>query len=75
MTPKSPYFYSNNNYNNRIYNCAGCDCKNAASYLLRLILLKKSGYFCSDCTKYLKDNDLIDSVLDENIGKRRENNN
>jgi hypothetical protein len=41
------------------------------SYLLKLILLKKSGYFYSDCTKYLKENDLIDSVLDENVGKKR----
>jgi hypothetical protein len=67
---------SNNNFNNRIYNCAGSGCEKTGSYLIRLILLKKSAYFCSDCTKYLKDNDLIDSVLDENLGKKRgENNN
>jgi hypothetical protein len=66
---------SNNNYNNRIYNCAASGCEKTSSHLIKLILIKKSGYFCSECTKYLKDNNLIDSVLDENVGKRGVNNN
>ena len=62
---------SNNNYNDRIYNCAGHGCGNVARYLLRLVLIKKSGYFCPEYTEYLKDNNLIDSILEENVDKRQ----
>lgn len=62
---------SNNNYNDRVYNCAGNGCRNVPKYLLRLVLIKKSGYFCPECTEYLKDNGLIDSVLDECVDKSK----
>lgn len=62
---------SNNNYNDRIYNCAGNGCKNSPSHLLKLVLFKKFGYFCQSCTEYLKDNGLIDSVLDESIAETK----
>jgi hypothetical protein len=61
----------NNNCNDRVYNCAGHGYRNLPRYLLRLILLKKSGFFCPECTEYLKDNGLIDCVLDDSVGKSK----
>lgn len=59
---------SKDQYNNRAYNyCSGKGCNNIPSHYLKLVLIKKSGFFCETCADYLKDNNLIESVLDEKV--------
>jgi hypothetical protein len=70
MTHTKSESNSKNQYNNTTYNyCAGKDCKNMPTHLLKLVLIKKTGLFCDSCLKYLQENNLIESVLDESVGK------
>jgi hypothetical protein len=57
---------SKNRYNNTTYNyCAGKDCKNIPSHHLKLVLIKKSGWFCDKCRMDLEKDDLVQFVIDE----------
>jgi len=56
---------SNNNNNNRIYNCAGKGCNNIPSHYLKLVLIKKPGWFCRKCRKDLEKDSLVQYVIDE----------
>ena len=56
---------SNNNFNNRIYNCAGKNCRNIPSHHLKLVLIKKPGWFCDKCRKDLEKDDLVQFVIEE----------
>ncbi len=61
---------SNNNNEQIEYNhsCAGKGCKNAGIHYIKLVLLRKYGLFCDACFKYLKENQLVESnVNDDNI--------
>ncbi len=62
---------SNSNDQNKVigYNlsCAGNDCKNVPMHNLRLVLIKKSGWFCEDCTRYLQEEGLVESIIYENM--------
>ncbi len=40
--------------------CAGKNCNNIAIHLLTIVLIKQSGWFCSDCKKSLLKEGLID---------------
>ena len=65
-----PESNSKNQYNNTAYNyCSGKDCKNTPLHYIKLVLIKKTGFFCDTCANYLQENNLIESILDESVGK------
>ena len=51
--------------------CAGRNCNNIASYLLTIVLIKQSGWFCEKCTHVLQESDLIECVIDEHIKDKK----
>jgi len=47
--------------------CAGRNCRNVSTYFLKIVLVKKSGWFCDSCKQDLEDNGLVDySVASKN---------
>jgi hypothetical protein len=52
--------------------CAGKNCKNVPMYNLKLVLIKRSGWFCENCTQDLQENGLVESITDKRT--RGENN-
>jgi hypothetical protein len=49
-------FYELNEYKT----CAGRFCNNAATHCLKIVLVKKSGWFCDSCRQDLEENGLVD---------------
>jgi hypothetical protein len=49
---------------------AGRGCKNIDTYYIKMVLLCKYRRFCNSCLKYLKENQLVESIVnDGNIAK------
>ena len=61
-----------NKYNYNI--CAGKGCTNIGKYFLKIIYVKKSGWFCSQCKKSLEEDGLIESRDNEAVIIGEENN-
>lgn len=53
------------------YSCDRKDCSNTATYKLKIRYLRPHGYFCTGYTEYLKDNGLIEAIVDDSIGKSK----
>ncbi len=54
---------SNNNIvykSNEYKTCAGRSCNNSGTHYLKIVLVKKSGWFCSTCKQDLEANGLVD---------------
>ncbi|HEY6534930.1 MAG TPA: hypothetical protein VIY08_03880 [Candidatus Nitrosocosmicus sp.] len=47
--------------------CLARDCKNEASYQLKILFAKKPGWFCDSCMKYFQKGDLIEQIIDEKV--------
>jgi hypothetical protein len=62
---------SNNDYNERIFSCAGNGYKDIPSYRLRLALIKKIGNFYTVFTQYLKNKGPIEFILDDAVAKSK----
>ena len=50
--------------------CAGRNCNNIARYFLTIVLIKQSGWFCSQCKNSLQEDGLIEYVIDEHIEEK-----
>lgn len=53
--------------------CAGLHCKNFPTHHLKLVILKRSGLFCSDCKKSLQKEGLVESPIHKILKKEDEN--
>ena len=47
--------------------CAGKNCNNVSMYLLTIVIIKQSGWFCSDCKKSLQEEGLVESIIYERL--------
>jgi hypothetical protein len=63
---------SENKYNYKT--CAGKGCNKIGEYFLKIIYVKKSGWFCSQCKKSLEEDGLIESRANEAVVIGEENN-
>jgi hypothetical protein len=64
---------SNNNNDKTEYNHSSCSrkgCNSIPVHYLRLVLLKKAGWFCEKCRFELQEDGLVESVIDENIERK-----
>ena len=48
-----------------IFVVLGKNCKSTPSHHLKLVLIKKPGWFCDKCRKDLEKDDLVQFVIDE----------
>ena len=63
---------ANNNFKLQGYKtCAGRNCNNIARYLLSIVLIKQSGWFCEKCSHGLQEAGLIENVIDEHIKDKK----
>jgi hypothetical protein len=60
--------YKPTGYKDTNTNCEARGCKNAATYDIKLVLVRKSGNFCTSCKEYFEDRDLIISCSIINLG-------
>jgi len=44
----------------RYKTCVGRDCDNVATHYLKIVLVKRSGWFCTACKQDLEENGLVD---------------
>jgi hypothetical protein len=60
---------SSNRYNVSEYNltCAGKNCKNIPTRFIRLVLIKRSGWFCQTCTQNLQKESLVEAIFNDNV--------
>ena len=60
--------YKPTEYKDTNTNCVARGCKNAATYNIKLVLVRRSGKFCNSCKEYFEDRDLIISCSIINLG-------
>jgi hypothetical protein len=60
--------YDATEYKHKI--CAGLHCNNVPTHYLKIVLIKKSGWFCNSCKRALEDDNLLESdlAIDVKIG-------
>jgi hypothetical protein len=47
--------------------CAAKDCDKKGKYRLRILFLKKSGYFCDSCASQLLELDIVTKEEDDKV--------
>ncbi len=68
--PNSDISYNISKYN---FCCAGKNCINILIHHIKLIIIKKSGWFCDSCKQYLQKEELIESIIHEKVENGDEN--
>jgi hypothetical protein len=53
--------------------CFGKGCNNAAIHYITVVFIKKSGWFCNDCARFLKLNDLVYACEQSTLETIRDN--
>jgi hypothetical protein len=69
MTRNKSDFNSNNENDKTEYNhsCSSKGCDKPGSHRVKLVLLRKYGVFCDSCFEYLKENQLVESIVNESV--------
>ena len=68
MTNNRHKSHNNNEYDLTGYTCAGKGCNNLATYSLKIVIIKRTGDFCTTCKKDLEEKNLVISYSKIRLG-------